>query len=161
VTTTHKLLTTEETRAAARALLAQETTDAEHVAADQAEASGDTASAHYLRNGSTTWGPGLRTGLAIGAEHIPHTMRRTDPWMLLVASFSDEEEAAVIGNLCFGVDVTAIGQDVLGTTHVEWLDILRAPRRTQQALAMLVIAEIRDARATSRVVAGIRKMVSK
>jgi hypothetical protein len=155
---TSRTKTTDETRAAARLLLSQQTTDAEHVAADLAEANGDMAQAHDLRGGSTTWGRGSRTRLTISAEHIPPTMRKTEPWMLLGAAYSDEVEASVIGNLCFGVDVTAIGREVLGTPHVDWLDILRAPRRTQQALAMLVIAEIRDARATSRVVSGVRKM---
>lgn len=81
--------------------------------------------------------------------------------MLLVVSFSDEEMSAVIGNRCFGVDVTKVGQEVFGTSHVDWMDVLKAPRRTQQALAMLVIAEIRDARATSRVAAGIRRKLAR
>lgn len=125
-------LTTDETRAAARTLLTKQPTATEHIDAD--------------------------TDLTVDPEHIPPSLRSIRLWLLLVAFYADEEKIAVVGHLCFGIDASEITREVFGRQSVDWSTIEQAPWHVQQALVMLILAEIRDARAASRVVSSMRKM---
>lgn len=148
--TTPTFVTADETRTSARTLLSRAIEDHEHVAADEAETRGDVLTAHRLRNMPAYSGPDHER-FVVDRKYLPPTLRGIDPWMLLVAAYADEETTAVTGHYCFGIDVTAVTKEVFDEGIVEWSTVRYAPLRTQQALAMLLIAEVRDHRMAGRV----------
>jgi hypothetical protein len=145
------MATVAQTIAAALALLAPVTGDA-HVAADLAEANGDAIAAAELR-GEPEAPDGSFRELTVDRAFVPRTLRGFSPRVILAHFYADIDD--VMGVNRYGVDAEAAAFAVLGERMPLWCDILGARHEVQQALALMLIAKIREARAQSKVYRGI------
>jgi hypothetical protein len=143
--------TIQQTKAAAIALLAPLSSDA-HVAADAAENGGQHDRAALLRDEADLPHSGYRE-LTVESAHVPRTLRGFKPREILAHFLADIDD--VLGANRYGVNVERAATEIVGESMPIWEDVLGKPLRVQQALVMNLIAEIRSARAMSKVYRGI------
>jgi hypothetical protein len=141
------LATIEQTITDARALLAP-IPDDDLVAGDAAEDAGDLVRAEILRRKPCASGESHRD-LVVDRRYIPRILRALTPMHLLAHFYAGEDD--VLGPNQHGVDAAKVAVEILGVSIPMWTEVRYAPYNVQQALAMLLIAEIRRARAMSRV----------